>query len=86
MKKLPICTVQTIYYCKITKYLDTPKIAVIILKFELSWLNRRVLHSKHADGMADSVNPHQTATLEQSDLGYTLPKPVYPQNLGTFGI
>ena len=36
--------------------------------------------------MADSVNPDQTATLEQSDLGYTLPKPVCPQNLGTFGM
>ena len=40
----------------------TPKtFAVITLKFEQDGLHRRVMHSKDADGIANSVDPDQTA-------------------------
>ena len=41
------------------KFLNTQKIAVIILKFEQC--GRRVMSPKGADGMANSVDPDQTA-------------------------
>ena len=36
------------------------KVAVIILKFEL-WFYHRVMHPKDVNGIANSVDPHQTA-------------------------
>ena len=47
------------------------KIAVITIKFEQDgsrWLYHRGVHPKDADGMANSVDPDQTAP-EQSDPG-----------------
>ena len=42
----------------------TPKTsAVIIWKFEQDGFNIRVMHSKDADGIANSVDPDQTAPL-----------------------
>ena len=58
---------------KFAKYSETRKIAVIILKFEQS----RVMRPKDADGMANSVDPDQTAPI---DLGFhCLPRPVCPK-------
>ena len=47
---------------KIPKYPDTGKIAVIILQFE-QCVYHRVMSQKDADGMANSVDPDQTAPL-----------------------
>ena len=46
-------------YRKFPKYSDTQKFVVITLKFELSESNE----SKDADGIANSVDPDQTAPL-----------------------
>ena len=48
---------------KILKFLVTRKIAVIILKICMMWLYHRVMSPKDADGMANSVDPDQTAPL-----------------------
>ena len=49
------------------------------------WLYYRVMHPKIADGMANKVDPDQTAPLEQSDLGlHCLPRPVCPKILVFF--
>ena len=45
------------HYIKIPKYLDTQKVAVIILKLNY----HRVMSPKDAGGMANSVNLDQTA-------------------------
>ena len=54
-------------YCKIPKYLDTRKIAVIILKLEQS-----VMSPKDADAMANSVDPDQTAPRSSLIRVYTV--------------
>ena len=61
-------------YCKIHKYLIIRKFAVIIVKFIQG--DRRVMHPNDAEGIANSVDPDQTAP-EQSDLGlHCLPRPI----------
>ena len=65
-------------YRKIPKYLDTRKIAVIILKFVQCVSTNRVMSPTDADRMATSVDPDQTLLLEQSDLGlHCLPRPTF---------
>ena len=60
---------QNCPYRKTPKYSDIQKIAVMILKI---WTD--------ADRMANSVDPDQTASLEQSDLClYCLPRSFYPK-------
>ena len=39
------------------------KFAVIIIKVGTVWFYDRVMHPKDADGMANSVDPDQTAPL-----------------------
>ena len=51
------CCFCMLNYRKIPKYLDTRKIAVIILKFEQGGFNCRVMCPSEADGMANSVDP-----------------------------
>ena len=48
---------------KLLKIRTPQKIAVITLKLETKWLFRRVMCPKSADGMANSVDPDQTAPL-----------------------
>ena len=50
-------------YRKTPKFLDTQEIAVIILKFEWCGFNHRAVHPKDAGGIANSVDPDQTASL-----------------------
>ena len=46
------------FYCKHPKYSDTQTIAVIT-----RWVYQITMHSNDADGMANSVDPDQTAPL-----------------------
>ena len=56
---------QHLAYHKLPKYSDTQIIAIIILKFEQCGSSiYRVMSLKNADGMANSVDPDQTAPLE----------------------
>ena len=59
-------------YHKTHKYSDTEKVAIIALKFE----HGGVMSPKDGDGIANSVDPDQTAP----DLGlHCLPRPVCPK-------
>ena len=50
------------------------------------WLYHRVMGPNDADGMANSVDPDQTALEEQSDLGlHCLPRPICPKTLDHYG-
>ena len=72
-----------ISYCKILKYLTTQTIAVIILKFECGSYHR-VTSPKDADGMANSVDPDQTAHLRAVWSGSTVFAQAYlSKNLGS---
>ena len=62
-------------YRKFPKYSDTQKIWWNHSKILTMWLYHRVMSPNDADGMANSVDPDQTA-----DLGlHCLPRPVYPK-------
>ena len=62
-------------YCKNPKNLDTQNISCNHPKILTRWLYRRVMHSKDADGIANSVDPDQTAP--QSDLSqHCLRRPI----------
>ena len=51
-------------FCKNTKNSDTRKIALIyILKFKQYGFYNTIMHPKGTDGIANSVNPDQTAPL-----------------------
>ena len=56
-------------YRKNPKYSDTPKICYNNPKIWTRWLYQKVMHPKDAAGIANSVDPDQTAPQEQSDLG-----------------
>ena len=65
-KELKIPVFLTSYYRKTPKNSDTKKFAVITLKVEqggLRWLYLGVMCPKDAEGIANSVEPHQTAPL-----------------------
>ena len=49
------------YYRKIPKYADTQKICCNHPKIWTRWLYQRVMHPKDAAGIANSVDPDQTA-------------------------
>ena len=62
---------------KIPKHSDTRKICCNPPKVRMKWHYHRVTHPKDAHGMANSVDPDQTA---QSDLGlHSLLRPVCPK-------
>ena len=73
-------------YRKIPKILDTRKFSVITLKFEI-WTRRlflRVMHPKDAEGIANSVDPDQTAPLGAVWSGSALfAQTCLSENLGT---
>ena len=52
-----------INYRKFPKYSDTPKICCNYPKNWTRWLFLRVMHPKDAEGIANSVDPDQTAPL-----------------------
>ena len=54
---------REVQYRKNPKILDTWKFAVITLKVEQRWLFLRVMHPKDAEGIANRVDPDQTAPL-----------------------
>ena len=73
-------TVHSLRYRKIPKISDTQKFAVITLKVEQDGFTFRVMHPKDTEGIANSVDPDQTAPKEQSDLGlHCLLRPVCPK-------
>ena len=49
---------------KILKFGTPQTIAIIVLKIEKVWCNIALMHPKDADGMANSVDPDQTASSE----------------------
>ena len=70
------------FYRKFPKYSDTQKICCNHSKIWTMWLYHRVMSPNDADGMANSVDPDQTA--EQSDLGLQcLPRAYLSENLGS---
>ena len=54
---------ETQVYRKFPKYSDTQKICCNHSKFWIMWLYHRVMSPNDADGMANSVDPGQTAPL-----------------------
>ena len=54
---------QLLIYRKFPKYLDTHKICCNHSKIRTMWLYHRVMSPNDADGMANSVDPDQTAPL-----------------------
>ena len=49
---------------KILKFGTPQTIAITVLKIEKNWCNIALMHPKDADGMANSVDPDQTASSE----------------------
>ena len=74
--------------CKNLTYSHTQKLGCNHPKMLTSWLYQRVMHPKDADGMANSVDPDQTAPLGSgsgSDLGlHCLPRPKTKYYYGNF--
>ena len=52
-----------VYYSKFPKYSDTKKICCNHSKNLSMWFYHRVMSQNDADGMANSVDPDQTAPL-----------------------
>ena len=67
-------------YRKFPKYLDTLNMCCNHSKIWTMWLYHRVSSPNNADGMANCVDPDQTAPLEeQSDQGlHCLPRHICP--------
>ena len=72
------CLLSMVTYCKFPKYLDTQKICCNHSKIWTMWLYHRVMSPNDAGGMANRVDPDQTAqeqSDQQSDLGlHCLPR------------
>ena len=63
-------------YRRVPKFSDARNFAVIHPKFKQT-PNPMVFCQKHANGIANSEDPDQTAPEEQSDLGlHCLPSPI----------
>ena len=62
-----------LYYRKFPKYSDTQKISSDHSKIWTMWLYNRVMSPNDADGMANSVDPDQTAQQRHSILWYKGP-------------
>ena len=76
MKKIESVTHRLLWVCsqiqcnyhKISKNLDTPKICCNYPKIRTKWPFDKVMRPKEADGMANSVDPDQTAPLGKQHL------------------
>ena len=76
--------VKQVDYRKFPKYSDTQTICCNHSKIWTKWLNHRVMSPKYADGMANSVDPDQTAPLGAVWSGSTLFAQTYlSENLGS---
>ena len=76
--------VYTSNYRKFPKYLDTQKICCNHSKIWTMWLYHRVMSPNDADGMANSVDPDQTAPLGAVWSGSALFAQAYlSENLGS---
>ena len=74
----------TTYYRKFPKYSDTQNICCNHFKNSTMWLYHRVMSPNDADGMANSVDPDQTAPLGAVWSGSALFALAYlSENLGT---
>ena len=75
----------SITWLKSPKYIsDTPRICCNHPKIWTRWLYQRVIHPKYADGMANSVDPDQTAPLGAIWSGSALFAQAYlSENLGS---
>ena len=72
------------YYRKNPKISDTRKFAVITLKVEQDGFSWRVMHPKDAEGVANSVDPDQTAPVGAVWSGSALFAQIcLSENLGT---
>ena len=70
---------------KFPKYSDTPKFCCNHSKIWTTWLYHRVMIPNDADGMANSVDPDQTAPLGAVWSGSALFAQAYlSENLGSF--
>ena len=75
---------KKVYYCKFPKYSDTQKICCNHSKIWTLWLYHRVMSPNDADGMANSVDPDQTAPLGAVWSGSALFAQAYlSKNLGS---
>ena len=63
-----ICQWFLLGYCKFPKYSDTQRICCNHSKIWTMWLYHNVMSPNDADGMANSVDPDQTAPLSGSAL------------------
>ena len=71
-------------YSKFPKYFDTPNICCKHPKLWTMWLYHRVMSPNDANGMANSVDPDQTAPLGAVWSGSTLFAQAYlSENLGS---
>ena len=71
-------------YCKNFKYSDTQKISCNHPKIWTKWLYQRAVHPKDAAGIANSVDPDQTAPLGAVWSGSALFAQTYlSENLGS---
>ena len=72
-------------YRKFPKYSDTQKICCNHSKIWTIWLYHRVMSPNDVDGMANNVDPDQTAPLEAVWSGSALfAQTCLSENLGTF--
>ena len=79
-----ILTVGNVAYRKTPKYSDTQKICCNHSKIWTMWLHHRVMSPNNADGMANSVDPDQTAPLGVVWSGSALFAQAYlSENLGS---
>ena len=67
-----LLSTETDMYCKFPKYLDTQKICCIHSKIWTMWLYHRIMSLNDADGMANGVDPDQTAPLGAVWSGFAL--------------
>ena len=82
--KMMPCGGQIPYYHKFPKYSDTQKIGSNHSKIWTIWLYHRVMCPNDADGMANSVDPDQTAPLGAVWSGSALFAQAYlSKNLGS---
>ena len=76
--------VSLVNYCKFPKYSETQKIYCNHSKIWIMWLYHRVMSPNDADGMANSMDPNQTAPLGTVWSGSALFAQAYlSENLGS---
>ena len=73
-------------YHKVPKFSDARKLCCNLPKIQTKKPNLRLFCQKDVNGIANSVDPDQTAPKEQSDLGlHCLPRPICPKTYDHYG-